>query len=272
MADSTVPAPSPRFGNLRAGRLALERWLVAYRRTWWSSVAQSFVNPVMVLLVLGFGLGTLVDDSVSATRDLGGLDYVEFLAPGLMVASGMQIAGIDAAWPVLGAVKWDRLYAAQTATPLRVVDVMVGHIAFMLLRVLLAAVMFLAIAASLGLVSSALAPLGLVVALAVGSITATFMAAFSVTRETDATIIGIIRFVIGPLFLFSGTFFPVEQLPIAIRWLAWVTPLWHGVELARDVVLGGADVVSVGHAAVLAAYCAAGWVVVRRAYEWRLAR
>lgn len=268
-----VPVDSPRFGNLRAGRLALERWLVAYRRTWWSSIAQSFVNPLMFLLALGYGLGSLVDDSLTATSDLGGLDYVEFLAPGLMVASGIQIAGLDAAWPVMAAVKWDRLYPAQLATPLRVVDVMVGHISFMVLRVMLAAVVFLGVTAALGLVSSALAPIAIVAAIAVGFVTATLMAAFSVTREIETgSMIGMIRFVIGPMFLFSGTFFPVDQLPIGIRWLAWITPLWHGVEIARDTVIGGADLVTVGHGGVLAAYCVIGWVVARWAYEKTLAK
>ncbi|MEQ8717375.1 MAG: ABC transporter permease [Acidimicrobiales bacterium] len=268
-----VPLNSPRFGSLRAGRLALERWLVAYRRTWWSSLAQSFVNPLMFLLALGFGLGSLVDDSVSAAQDLGGLDYVQFLAPGLMVASGIQIAGLDAAWPVMGAVKWDRLYPAQLATPLRVVDVMVGHLAFMMLRVLLASVVFLGVTASLGLVSSALAPIALVAAVAVGFVIAALMSAFSVTRENETgSMIGAIRFVIGPMFLFSGTFFPVDQLPIGVRWLAWITPLWHGVEISRDVVLGGADLATAGHGGVLALYCVVAWMVVRRAYEWRLAR
>ena len=114
----------------------LEFFLTQYKRVWRGTAVSSVVTPVVYLLALGVGLGVFVDRSTNLPD---GISYLEFVAPGLMAATAMQLATFEASWPVLAAIKWDRQYHAMLATPLRVRDVVLGHQAFFAFRLLLTA-------------------------------------------------------------------------------------------------------------------------------------
>jgi lipooligosaccharide transport system permease protein len=252
---------------------SFEYWIYQYRRTWRGSVVSTVLFPVLFLASMGLGLGTLVDSpDGGAAGGLDGLPYLDFLAPGLLAATAMQTGVGESTYPVMGAIKWIRTYHAMLATPLGVLDVLVGHLLFIAVRVLFGSAVFLAVMTLFGAVRSPLALLAVPAAALTGMAFAAPIAAFSATTNNDAGFAALFRFVVTPLFLFGGVFFPVSQLPPVLEQLAYVTPLWHGVALCRDLALGD---VSVGstllHVIYLAAWVLVGSVVAAAAYRRKLA-
>jgi lipooligosaccharide transport system permease protein len=245
-------------------------WAYQYRRTWRGVTFSSVLNPVLYLAAMGLGLGTLVDRH-GPRPDLGGVSYLAYLAPGLLAASVMQTAATESTWPVMGAVKWFRSYHAMLATPLRVADVLAGHLCWVALRLLSVSAVFVAIMAAFGAPRSWWVLAAVPSAVLCGMAFAAPIAAFSATRDSPNGFSALFRFGIIPMFLFSGTFFPLSQLPGWVRPLAYLTPLWHGVDLCRSLSLGR---LSPGLAAVhicyLAALVAAGAFCALRTYRRRL--
>jgi lipooligosaccharide transport system permease protein len=211
--------------------------LAVYRREWQGSVFSGFIEPIVVLAGLGIGLGVLVGEK--AAEITGGVSYVAYIAPALMVSSAMNLATSEAAWPILARVAWVRIYHAIIATPLNAADVMVGAIAFIVGKVAFAAAFFAGVLLITGITTSPEGALGM---LAVSILTAFAfgapMAAFSVTQKSDQGFAFLFRLIITPLTFFSGTYFPIENLPFAAQVLSWCTPLAHGVALSRALALG----------------------------------
>jgi lipooligosaccharide transport system permease protein len=251
---------------------ALEFWLRAYRRSWRGSLFSGFLAPLLYLGSLGYGLGELVDDGTGGAGVGAGVAYVVFVAPGVLAANAMQTAVGEATYPVMGAVKWQRQYLAMLSTPLTVVDVLLGHVAFLLLRVTLVTVSFVAVGAALGAFTTPWVALAAVVAVLCGLVHALPVMAYAVRAEGDMGFTMIFRFGVVPMFLFAGTFFPVDQLPAVLQPVAWATPLWHATELCRGLLLGTAQWDSgLAHLGYLLVWLAAGaWLAVR-CYTRRLA-
>jgi lipooligosaccharide transport system permease protein len=254
------------------GALAVRQfrfWLTDYRRTWRGSIYSSVLNPLLYLGAMGLGLGTLVDKH--GTGHLGGVSYLMFLAPGLLAAQAMQTGIGECTYPVLGSVKWNRTYQAAAASPLRPGDIFRGHQLFVIMRLVMNSAAFLAVMAAFGAVRSPAVIAALPAAVLTGLAFATPVEAWAITQNKDSGFAVVFRFVLIPLFLFSGTFFPVTQLPAWLRPVAYVTPLWHGVALCRGISLGtltaGAAVLHVGY---LVAVTAAGLAVGRLTYRRRL--
>ena len=207
-----------------------------YRRTWRGSVISTFLNPVLFLLAMGIGLGTLVDEGAgSTTLDL---PYLTFLAPGLMAAAAMQAGAGDASYPVMAGLKWRQTYQAALATPLRVNDLVVGHLGWVAIRLTFVTTVFTLVmvvfdATSLPEGLAAVPP-----AVLTGVAMAAAVMAYTARLKSEQGQAGMFRFVVLPLFLFSGTFFPIEQLPDFLEPLAYITPLFHGVALCRGLALG----------------------------------
>jgi lipooligosaccharide transport system permease protein len=245
----------------------LEFFLTQYRRVWRGSAVSSVVTPVVFLLALGVGLGTFVDRSTNLPQ---GVSYLEFVAPGLMAATAMQIASFESAWPVLSAIKWDRQYHAMLATPLRVRDVMLGHQSFFAFRLLLTATVYFLVIVAFGAVNSPLGVLAIPVTLLVGLSFTGPIAAWAAHAQNEASFVAIFRFVILPMFLFSGTFFPISTLPRPLEVIAWFTPLWHGVTLCRDLTLGQVGPEDWLHLAYLLAFVTVGLLLARWTYRRRL--
>jgi lipooligosaccharide transport system permease protein len=249
-----------------------EHLFLRYRRTWRGSLASTFLNPLLFLGSLGFGLGRFVDRHGTLAA-LGGVSYVSYLAPGLLTTTAMQVGMGEAAWPVLGAVLWTKDYIAMVNTPLRVVDLLTGHMAYIAVRVALATTTFLATMALFGTIHSPLGILAAPASVLTGMAIVTPLAAYSVTRRDDNSFNIVFRFVMTPLFLFSGTFFPIGQLPRAVRPVALVLPVWHGVDLARMLTLGHVRAAAaVVHLTVLLAYIGVGLRLAALAYRRRLVR
>lgn len=249
---------------------AYEHWLAQYKRVWRGTIGTSLLNPLLYLAALGVGLGTIVDGSQNAPA---GVPYLDFIAPGLLAAAAMQTAATESSWPVMGAIKWTRTYYAMTATPLTERDVLIGHQLFVVTRVFTASAAYLLVVALFGAVNSWLGLLAIPVAVLIGTAFSMPMAAYAARTESDASFPPIFRFLIVPMFLFSGTFFPVSQMPLAFELAAYVTPIWHGVELCRGLTLGTIELLpALGHVAYLLAWTIGGLALARRAYKRRLFR
>jgi lipooligosaccharide transport system permease protein len=250
---------------------SLEYWAYQYKRTWRGTLVSSVLSPVLYLAAMGVGLGSLVDKSGRAGHHLGGIHYLPFLAPGLLAAAAMQTAATESSWPVLGAIKWIRTYHAMLATPLRVWDVLTGHLAWMALRLTTTVTVFLCVIALFGATTSWTAVLTVPAGVLTGLAFAAPIAAFAATQENETYFNAIFRFMVIPMFLFSGTFFPVSQLPVVLRAIAYATPLWHGVDLCRTLALGRAPLGrSVLHVAYLLAWVVAGVIAGASAFRRRL--
>ena len=246
----------------------VEREAIVYARLWRGLAFSTFVQPALYLAAMGIGLGGLVKAHAGA---VDGLTYLDFVAPGLLVASAVQLAASESMWPVLGGVKWMRQFHGVVATPIRPGELFGGFVAWTALRSMFGAAAFLLVAALLGAVSSAW---GVLAIPAAGLCAAAFcapLAAYSIRLDTDLSFPMVMRLVILPLFLFSGTFFPVNQLPSGLRPLAALSPLWHGVALARAATTGHFDVPAVlVHVSVLVAIIALGAFAGVRNFTRRL--
>lgn len=244
-------------------------WLTNYRRTWRGSIYTSFLSPVLYLGAMGLGLGKLVD--AHGTARLGGVGYLAFLAPGLLAAAAMQSGIEESTYPVLGSVKWRRTYYAAAASPLRPADIFHGHLLFTIMRLAMNSAIFLVVMTAFGAITSPWVLAAVPVAVLTGLAFAAPIEAWAITVSKDTSFALVFRFGMIPLFLFSGTFFPVTQLPAWIRPLAYATPLWHGVALCRSLSLGtatlGGALVHVGY---LTALAAVSIVVGNRTYRRRL--
>lgn len=257
--------------NSTAPLRVVELRFLSFRRLWRGTVLISFLQPILFLLGMGVGVGALVNQNSSSADLLGGVEYIAFLAPGLLATSAMITAANESMWPVMDSFRWNRAYEAMVTAPLAVRDVVRGEILWWTLRLLLTssaiAVVLAVVPAtrSWGLIPAV--PSAVLCGLAFG----VPIAAWSASRETDQSFPAINRFVITPLFLFGGAFYPIDQLPDAIQPVAWFTPLWHGVELCRGFSLSTIDLGEVAmHTAALLVFVIGGVVACHRTYSQRL--
>lgn len=242
-----------------------EYYLVVYRRVWRSSVLSSFVLPLLTMLGFGVGVGAYV------TGGVAGVPYLDWIVPGLIASTAMQQAFFESAWPVLAQFEWNKVYFAQAAAPLRVADLLGGHLIFVVMRAVTSAAAFLAIAAAFGAVHSAWSLVTLLVAALVALAVAAPVFAYSAGISSDSYLAIIMRVGMLPMALFSGIFFPAESLPGLLRWVAYALPLWHAVDLSRALTLGVAPQwTAVGHVLYLTAWAVAGWFLAVRQFRRKL--
>lgn len=247
---------------LQPSLAVLEYNLATYRRVWKGSVLSSFALPLLFLLGMGVSVGSYVD-----ARGALDVDYLDFIAPGLLVSTALQVAVGESTWPVYGSFAWTRVYHSILATPVRVREVLAGGLAFVVLvRVALSSLGFLVVMLLFGAVHSWKAALALPVCLLVGLAIAAPCFAYAASVKADGMFAVLMRFGIIPMTLFAGVFFPIDSLHPVPRGLAYASPLWHGVELARASTLGidtawGWSL----HTAYLLLWCVGGcWLALSR--------
>ena len=250
---------------------AWESHIALYRAVWKSNVLGSFLQPLLYLLGMGLGVGALVDRGDQAETLLDGLTYFQFLAPGLIATTAMMITSGEAMWPVLGGFKWMRTFHAQAATPLNARQIAGGVALWHATKAFIAVVGV----TSVLVLFDETRGWGLLLAVPFGVLTGVAFAApimaWSATRETDTSYPTINRFVLMPLFLFGGAFYPVSQLPDWLEPVAKATPLWHGVQLTRGAVHDRLELGStLVHIAVLASLAVLGWSLAVRSFGRRL--
>ncbi len=251
----------------------LEHRALQYRRTFRASLFGSFLSPVMFLAAMGIGLGAYVQTDGNAA--FGGLTYLQFLAPGLLAASVMQSAAFEATFPVMGGLMWTRTFHGMYATPISPFQIAMGNLAWIAIRMTMIATVFTIVVVLFGAASSLQIILAIPAAVLTGMAFAAPVAAFAATQRTVNKFNAIFRFGVTPLFLLSGTFFPIASLPDAIQPLAWLSPLWHGVSLTRSLALGtigDEPLLALAHIGILAALTVAGILWAARTFEARLVR
>jgi len=251
------------------GRQA-DYWWTVYRRTWRGSVFSSFASPLLYLLAMGVLLGRYVDTARGGGGIGGASSYLMFVAPGLLAAHAMQIAMGEVLWPVMGMIKWNKTYYAMIASPLRVVDVFGAHLGFIGFRLVTACGVFMLALAPFGVYASAAgAVLAFGAQLLIGMAFAAPFFGVGASAKTDSVFSVVYRVGVMPLFLFSGAFFPITALPPVLQVIAKCSPLYHGVELTRDLMLrplASLDWgVELGHVAYLVVLVAVGawWSIGR---------
>jgi lipooligosaccharide transport system permease protein len=197
------------------------------------AIFQSFGNPLIYLFALGVGLASLVPQGV------GDVTYLQFVAPALMATAAMTVTANETSYPVMMGFKWNPIFFGMNAAPISGAQIVNGMMIHIALRVVVTVSIYFGIIVLFGAVPSSWGWLAILAAtltgMAIGVIIATYTSTITEDRGQMAMLQ---RFGITPLFLFSGTFFPLEQLPIFLQPIGWVSPLWHGTELGRVATYG----------------------------------
>lgn len=254
---------------LASARVFTRNWLV-YRHLWHRSIAFGFLQPLMFLTAMGIGIGALI--SVQQRDAFGGVPYLHWLGPGLLAATSMNVATFESTFPIMNRIMWGKNYEAMLSTPLNVRSLVGGELSWVAFRIGTLATVFLVVLLVLGIIRTPQAVLAIPVAMLTGVAFSAWLIAFTTRQYNDVGFSAIFRFVINPLFLFSGTFFPLSQLPDALEAIAWVTPLFHSVELIRGLVLGTLDyAVAPLHLGYLLVMAAIGAWLADRLLERRMA-
>ncbi|MDP9822682.1 ABC transporter permease [Nocardioides massiliensis] len=261
---STAEAvPVPTTGQLVARQL--DYWGRVYLRTWHGTLASSFLMPLLYVVAIGVLLGGYIDSDPAQLE--GASSYLAFVVPGMIAGQVMTVGVSETSWPVMSGIKWQKVYVGQIATPLTVPSIVLAQLAFVGFRLFVAVAVFLLVLAPFGVLATWWgALLAVPVLILVGLAFAAVCFGFTAGLDSDTTLTVIYRLAILPMFLFSGAFFPVSQLPTALEWAAKATPLWHGVSLTRmlttDTLAGGQALVHLVYLGALAAF--GTWWAVRR--------
>jgi lipooligosaccharide transport system permease protein len=247
-----------------------ESQFAVYRRVWLSNVLGSFVQPLMFLLGMGVGVGALIDDGPGEAA-LGGVPYFAFLAPALMATTAMLTGGQSSLWETLDQFMYGAQYQAMVATPLSPADVASGAALWHATRIGIGSG---GVAIVLAFFDETRTP-ALVPAVGAAILTGLAFAlpitAYTSTREDDHSFIAVIRLGFIPMFLFGGAFYPVGELPGWLQPVARLTPLWHGIELCRGLVLDTLDAAAaLVHVTYLAVLALGGWLACRVLFARRL--
>jgi len=275
MATAISTSPTAGRGRLSPLTGALRQydyWLTVYKRTWKGSIITSFASPLFYVLAMGVLLGGFVH--VSPDQLEGATSYLAFIVPGLIAAQSMQTAVFETTYPVMGALKWHKSFYAQLATPLESRDLTNAFLLFTLFRVGATTGVYFVVMAPFGVFESWWGPIAAWLStMLVGMAFAVWTFAFSAHVRSEASFGLIFRLGLIPLFLFSGSFFPVSNLGPVGEFVAKITPLWNGVNLTRMFCL---DTVDWSTAAVNALYLVVvlvvGWYVALRTLARRVAQ
>jgi lipooligosaccharide transport system permease protein len=237
----------------------------------WSILMYSVGQPVAYLFAMGVGLATLVEGQETAA--FGGVTYLAFIAPALLVSAAVMTAANEFTFPVMAGFKWRRTYYGPHASPLTPEQIAAGHIMAVTLRLLVQSAIYFAAVALFGASPLGSGWAGILVATLAGLSFGLPLMAYSASITEDRGQFALVmRLIVMPMFLFSGTFFPLDTLPLAVRWIGWISPIWHGTELGRVVSYGYAEppLLTLVHVAVLAGLAVVGWILTTRRFAARM--
>jgi len=229
-------------------------------------------NPIIYLYAMGVGLATLVDANLGADA-VGGVSYLAFVAPALLASAAIAVASEEFTYPIMLGFKWNPVFFGMNASPIRPGQIINGIVISVAVRMFVTCGIFYAFMLLFGAVPSGAGFIAVFVALLTGLGFGTLLMAYTATLTDDTGQLAMVmRFVILPMTLFSGTFFPLGVLPIWLQWIGWISPLWHGTELARVFAYGASEPLwlSVLHVLYLTVLLAVGWAAARRITARRL--
>ncbi|MEV6243965.1 ABC transporter permease [Lentzea sp. NPDC051838] len=254
--------------TLRASWFGFEKHWLWYRRNWRATAVSSFLSPLLFLLALGLGFGS----QVQSTAAIGGVPYLQYLAPALVVITAVQGATFESTYAIMSSFIWQKTYVGMVATPITPAQVLYGQVLWVGAQLFARSVVFVVIAAVFGAATSPAIVWAVLFATLTGLAFSCPLIAYSATLDKPDSFNTIFRFVLMPMTLFTGAFFPVSQLPEWLLPLVWLTPAWHGIELARGAASGTLGVLpALGHVAYLVAMVAVGMFFAVRFFHRRLA-
>ncbi|MDQ3784620.1 MAG: ABC transporter permease [Actinomycetota bacterium] len=252
---------------MKAAKVVRRNALVFWRG-WRSSMLLSVLAPVLFLSAMGLGLGSLVDPTTQAFEGAG---YLAFFATGMLAAHCMQSAVASSSYPMMSKLTWQRNYEAMLAAPLEVRDIFFGELTWIGATLAQQTIPFFVVMVLFGIFDSPLSVLAIPAAVLTGLGFAAAVMAFTATLKTDEAFTWLFRFVVTPLFLLSGTFFPIDVLPSWAVVTAQLTPLYHGIELIRGVTISKLSMFSgLVHLAYLVVFLAIGIMLGVRNLTHRL--
>ncbi len=239
-AAAPPAAPHTRGLSLRAlssGNVGavLERGFKVIKNQNWMILVSGFFEPVFYLLAMGIGMGGLVGEVTGPAGEP--IAYAAYIAPALLATSAMNGAIYDSTWNVFFKLRFAKLYQAMLQTSLGPLDVALGEILMALFRGFIYAVGFLGVLAVMGLVTSwwslLMVPVAVLIAFGFAALGMGITSYLTTFQQMD-----LINFVMLPMFLFSATLYPITVYPEAIQWFVMAMPLWHAVELMRQLSFG----------------------------------
>jgi lipooligosaccharide transport system permease protein len=278
-SPETAPAlraHSPAVSAARARRWGAfyyaEQVLRVMKGYGWTIVMYGVGQPVAYLFAMGVGLATLVD--TNSTTVFGGVSYLTFIAPALLISAAVMTAANEFTFPVMDGFKWRRVYYGPHASPLTPEQIAAGQVIAVTIRFVLQSAIYFGVVALFGASPGAWGWVSILVATLAGLSFGLPLMAYAATVTTDkGQFAMVMRFIVMPLFLFSGTFFPLDTLPLGVRWIGWISPIWHGTELGRVFSYGyeEAPLLTVVHVVFLVGLAVVGWVLTRRLFAKRMA-
>jgi lipooligosaccharide transport system permease protein len=257
----------PRVG-WSTWRRSLWYHMAYWRRTWRASIVSSFLYPLFYVAAMGLGVGRLVNSNSGGVQ---GVPYLDFVAPALLAATAMQIASNESMWPVLGSFKWTRSYWTAISTPITPRDLALAKLTWVAIHVAMVGVIYTAVLAAFQVLLSPWAVLLPLAGVLTGLAFAGPLAAYVATQESERTFPIFYRFMIIPMFLFSGSFYPISQLPSWLQVVVQFVPLYHGVALCRTLALGqGSLAATIYHVTFLTVLAVGGAYFCVRNFRRRL--
>jgi len=216
-------------------RAVLERSFIAFKSSTWFVVLSGFMEPVLYLFSFGYGVGKFIGNIDSGSGRM--VSYAAFIAPGLLATSAMNGAIYDSTWNVFFKMNESRLYHGMLATSLGPLDVALGEIAWALLRGLIYATGFMAVVVPLGLIPSwwgiLAIPAAVLIAFGFASLGMAITSYFTSFQQ-----MGFINIALLPMFLFSGSFYPLTVFPGWVQGIIKALPLSQAIVLIRGLTLG----------------------------------
>jgi lipooligosaccharide transport system permease protein len=254
IAEKRAKRPGASTYSGRA-MVIIERALYAAKSSNWLIIVSGFVEPVLYLMAFGFGIGQLIGDIQDGSGNP--VSYAAYIAPALLATSAMNGALYDATWNVFFKMHFGKVYQVMLSSSLGPMDVALGEISWALIRGAAYSIGFMAIVAPLGLVTNAWGLLAIPAATLIAfGFASVGMAITSYMKNFQQ--MNWVNFFLLPMFLFSGTFFPVSVYPEWIQMVVKALPLWQGVDLVRSLMLGIIDISVLGHIAYFLVMIALG--------------
>jgi lipooligosaccharide transport system permease protein len=274
-AEAPLRAHSPAVSAARARKWGAfyyaEQVLRVMKGYGWTIVLYGVGQPVAYLFAMGVGLATLVD--TNSTKAFGSVSYLAFIAPALLISAAVMTAATEFTFPVMDGFKWRRVYYGPHASPLTPGQIAGGQIIAVTLRLVLQSAIYFGVVALFGAAPGGWGWVSVVVATLAGlSFGLPLMAYAASITDDKGQFAMVMRFIVTPLFLFSGTFFPLDTLPLAVRWIGWISPIWHGTELGRVFSYGYLEtpLLTLAHVGFLLGLAVLGWMLSKRQFVRRM--
>jgi lipooligosaccharide transport system permease protein len=240
----------------------------------WLIISLAIANPVLYLVSIGLGLGSYIDKNAGA-MGIDGVSYLTFLAPALLATAAIQGAIDESVYPTLEGFKWNKTFFSMNATPLSGNHIAMGVFFNSLIRVTFTAITYWLVMLAFGVLESPRSWMAIFTAVIAGAAFGAMMQALAGLLENENVFFTVVqRFIIMPLFLFSGTFYPLTNMPVFLQWIGWISPLWHATQLGRWLTYGSeiSTTMLLTHLIFLSSILIVGLIASRRIFTKRLGK